>query len=106
MGNGIIDPLLKNVSSKKFLRIEPSQLNVFPELKFFKNSSLHPFHLYRLFYFKKRNPNLALKGTKGLIFLHNNWTPSQYKFMSENVFLNQDILLSKLLRKILNIKKI
>ena len=104
LGNGIIDPILSNVTDEGFLCVDSNEINVFPEIKFFQNSSLHEFYLYRSFYFQNRDPTIILNDTKGLIFLHNNWTPLVYKNMSEKDFLKQDILLSKLLLQLLNPK--
>ena len=101
LGNGIIDPIVRNINGKKYFRLDKYKMNAFPELKFFPNSSLNAIEKYKLFYFKKREPELILKEVKGIIMLHNSWTPLNYKFMSKKEFLKQDILLSKLLKKIL-----
>ena len=101
LGNGIIDPLLKNISNKKFFRLESNTINPLPERNYFKGSSLNDKEKYRLFYFQKGNPNIIFKYAKYLLLLHNSWTLEKYKNMSENEFLNQDILLSKLFQKIL-----
>ena len=96
LGNGIIDPILKNITGKKFFRLSSNKINPFPERNFLKDSPLNITEKYRLFYFQKRNPEIILKIVKHIILLHNSWTPKQYKNMTETEFLNQDILLSKL----------
>ena len=67
-----------------------------------KNSSLDNSQKYVQFYFSKRETKYVLNSNDGLIFLHNSWTPLKYKKMSENEFLKQDILLSKLLSELLD----
>ena len=104
LGNSIIDVLLKNTSGQMFFRIDRHKINAFPETKFFGNSTLNNFQRYRQFYFQKRDYNIIINESKSLLYLHNSWTPLKYKIMSEKDFLNQDILLSNLLRNILNKK--
>ena len=101
MGNGIIDNLVYNISGKQFFHIDSNKANVFPEFNYFKNDSIHPIQKYKLFYFENIDPQIILNYTKGLIFLHNSWTPLEYKNMSEKEFLKHDILLSKLLSHLL-----
>ena len=105
LGNNILDSLIKNIKENKFLHLDSNEINSFPERKSFKNYSLE-FYIkrYKSFYFTKGNPQIILNNTKGLILLHNSWTPLKYKNMSENDFLKQDILLSKLLLQILDPK--
>lgn len=100
----IIGPLLKNISEKKYIRIDSSKVNAFPEKIFFKNSSLNFKDVYKSFYFEKREPEMILQNKVDIILLHNSWTPIKYKQMSEKEFLKQDILLSKLLSKLLGEK--
>ena len=101
LGNGIIDPIVRNITNKTFFRLDKYEINALPELKFFENSSLNNIQKYKLFYFEKREPKTILNKTKGIILLHNSWTPLNYKKLSENEFLKQDILLAKLLSSIL-----
>ena len=103
LGNGIIDKIIINITSNRFLRLNKFKMNAFPELSFFGNTSLNIIEKYRLFYFQKRNPKILLENVKGIIMLHNSWTPTKYKKMSEKKFLKQDILISRLLYQILYI---
>jgi len=48
LGNQIIDPLIKNFSCNKFFRLDKNKINAFPELKYFRNSSLSVIEKYRL----------------------------------------------------------
>ena len=106
LGNGIIDKLLKNVKNKDYNGIDYRIIGVFPELTYFKNNaSINVYKAYDLFYFEKGEPQFAINNSKGLIFLHNSWTISKYKRMTKKRFLKQDILLSKLLSKLLYLQK-
>ena len=103
LGNGIVNSLINKNITNKFFRLNKDKINAFPEITFFRNTSLSPLKKYRLFYFQKREPQTALNNLKGIILLHNSWTPLKYKKMSEIQFLKEDILLSRLLSRILNI---
>ena len=105
LGNGIVDVIVKNISGKRFCRLDRNKLNIFPEITFFRNSSLNFFQRYNHFYFQNRDPQIILNVSKSLILLHNSWTPLKYKLMSEKDFLKQEILLSRLLSEILNNNK-
>lgn len=104
LGNAIIDPILKNISNKKYLRLDSNKINCFPERVGVKHTFKDNEFLYKNFYFQKGDPQTILNNTKFIILLHNSWTPSKYKKMSENEFLKQDIRLSRLLSKVLNDK--
>lgn len=57
---------------------------------------------YQDFYFTARNPETFLNKSKGILILHNSWTPKKYKNMLLEEFLHQDIMLSLLFSKLLN----
>ena len=101
LGNGILHKLVKNVTSKQFCRLDRQKMNTLPEIRFFENSSLDLIQRYKQFYFQNRDPEIILNKSKSVVMLHNSWTPMKYKLMSEKQFLNQDILLSRLLAYIL-----
>lgn len=105
LGNGIIDKLAINASKTEFYDIDRNALNVFPERTFFKNSSLNNIKKYKLFYFKNRDIHLIINNTKNILLLHNSWTPLKYKQKTKDEFLKENVLLSKLLKSLLNIKK-
>ena len=102
LGNGIVNRVININKSNKFFRLDKDKMNAFPETSFFKNTKLDPQERYRLFYFQKREAKIVLNNAKGIIMLHNSWTPSKYKKMSEIQFLKEEILLSRLLAKLLN----
>ena len=103
LGNNIIDNLLKNDNtSKNFFILDRNKLNVFPEYRLLKNSNLTQKQRYIKLYFINRAPKILFPIVKGIIMLHNSFTPNKYKNMTEKQFLKEEILLSKYLRKILN----
>jgi len=102
LGNSIIDPILNNISNNTYFRIDSQRIKAFPERIIIKNSSLTNSGKYRKFYFTKGNPQIIFNTSKYIILLHNTWTPLIYKNMTEEEFLSQDILISKLLSLILN----
>ena len=53
LGNGIIDPLLKNVSGQKFFRIDKYRMNIFFEIKNFENNIFDHRIIYKDFTFKR-----------------------------------------------------
>lgn len=97
LGNSIIDNIIYNKNKKYIFRIDINKANVFPDFKYFeKNNSITRSCKYRSFYFSKRDPRIILNYTKGIVFLHNSWTPVKYKKLSEEEILKEDILISKL----------
>ena len=105
LGNGIIDRLVKNASFNEFLRIDRYKIYAVPEYIFNKNISLSVQENYKHFYFQKGDPNIILNSSKGIILLHNSFTPPEYKNMSLNKFLKANILLARLLDNILSINE-
>jgi hypothetical protein len=102
LGNGIVDVLIKNASKKQFLRLNRHKINVFPENKKASKFSRNSIQRYQQLYFQKGDPKIILNYSNNLLLLHNSWTPIKYKKMSEQEFLNEDILLAKLFLHILN----
>ena len=105
LGNGIIDRLVKNASFNEFLRIDRYKIYAVPEYIFNKNISLSVQENYKHFYFQKGDPKIILNSSKGIILLHNSFTPPEYKNMSLNKFLKANILLARLLDNILSINE-
>ena len=89
LGNGIIDPLLKNITGKKFYGIDKEKIKVFPELIYFGNTSLNVYESYELFYFRPGDPKFVFNNSKGLIFLHNSWTNQNIKICQKMSFYNK-----------------
>lgn len=101
LGNSIIDRILLNYTNKNFFRLDRNEISAFPESILFTNTTLDIKRRYIDFYFRNGEPKILLEKVKGIILLHNSWTPMKYKAMTEEEFLNEDILLSKFFKKIL-----
>ena len=101
LGNNIVNRIITNAKTKEFLRLDRNKLNAMPELNLYKNYSQAQKYKYNLLYFRRGDPKIVLNKAKNIILLHNSWTPFKYKSMSEQEFLSQDILLSKLLSNLL-----
>ena len=107
LGNGIIDPLLRNITDpKQYSRLDKYKMGALPEIIYFGNSSLDKMERYKHFYFTKGDSKQFNYRGKGVIILHNSWTPKRYKKMTAKRFLDQNIFLSKLLSQILNISNL
>jgi hypothetical protein len=98
LGNGILDKLVNNSSEKEFKRIERDDVYALPDQIFDKKDS---YTQYINFYFSSVKTIPKLKRCKGVLYLHNSWTPRKYKKMSEKQFLRQDIVLAHLISKAL-----
>ena len=101
LGNELVDRLLNSSKGNKFFRLDKYKINAFPEINFFENTSLGADEKYKLLYFQKRETKKILDNNKGILLLHNSWTPLIYKKLTEKEFLKRDILLSRLLSQIL-----
>lgn len=96
IGNGILYKLLRNASEKEFKIIERD--DALPDQLFLKGP---PKKRYLKFYFSSVNTIPELRMCKGVLCLHNSWTPKKYKKMSKKKFLRQDIMLAHLISKVL-----
>ena len=99
LSNGILDDLVKNASEKEFKRVEIEDAFALPEQVLLKGDRIK---CYIKFYFSAKYNMSWLKKCRGVLLLHNSWTPDRFKKMNEVQFLRQDIMLAHLLSKILN----
>lgn len=100
LGNFILDSIIRDyVSDEKELKLfNWIDCNVLPEVSYYNNYQV--FNNYRDFYFNNDYSDYIFENTKGLIQLHNSWTPDEYKKMDKETFLNQNNTLAKLLKKL------
>jgi mannosyltransferase OCH1-like enzyme len=98
LGNMILEKIIKNASQKDFKSINANDKYIFLEDFFSKGSA---YKRYNDFYFTSRDPEPILSKCNGIILLHNSWTPHKYKKMSSEEFILQNILLSRLLYRLL-----
>ena len=103
LGDAILKSLLANQPKEILYSINFKKNKIYPEKNWAKEKGIiaQPEEEYRKFYFEGEYSEYALKDTKGLICLHNSWTPEKYRLMQKEEFLGQNITLSKLLNKIL-----
>ena len=98
-GNNIIDSIVER--EKNLHILDKYKINTLLETELINEQYQSPAELYKNFYFKNLDFKKALDKNKGIICLHNSWTPSEYKKLSEKEFLNQNITLSNLLNNLL-----
>ena len=60
---------------------------------------------YQNFYFENDYSQDVIKNTKGIILLHNSWTPQPFLQMNKEEFLNRNNTLSNVLKKVLSMEK-
>lgn len=103
LGNYILHKMLKTKNKKKFFSIDRMEINALPELNNKKNDNL--VENYQNFYFENDYSQDVIKNTKGIILLHNSWTPQQFLEMNEEEFLCRNNTLSNVLKKVLSMEK-
>ena len=108
LGNGIINHLLKEAKEKEFIILDWVKTNAIPEINIFRTDRIitgggnnYKIEAYHKLYFLPGDPKKIIYNNPGIIFLHNSWTEKKYKYMSKNIFLKQNIMLSSLLKIIL-----
>ncbi len=99
LGNAIIDKLINGVESNKYLPLDNNKIKAFPEIIKYPNISRR--EAYCKFWFKDNSGLTDLDEETSVISLHNSWTPKEYKKMTKNQFLSQDITLSNILKELL-----
>lgn len=99
LGNYILHKMLKTKNKKKFFSIDRMEINALQELNNKKNDNL--VENYQNFYFENDYSQDVIKNTKGIILLHNSWTPQQFLEMNEEEFLSRNNTLSNVLKTVL-----
>ena len=101
LGNSILNKYLKKGDDKICHIIKKKEIQMLPEKIYSKKTFNNQIKQYKYFYFKQTYNDEVLKNNKGMIYLHNSWTPDNYKKMSKDEFLSKNIMLSGLLKNIL-----
>ena len=99
IGNGLLNRYLK--TKYGYAKINRDEINALPENKYLGDSQ-DLIRNYQHFYFENDFSPEVMKKTKGIILLHNSWTPQKFLTMSEKEFLEQDNTLANILKIILN----
>lgn len=98
IGNGLLNRYLKTKNG--YVKINRDEINALPETKY--NGDLQNLvENYQSFYFNNDFSAQVMKETKGIILLHNSWTPRKFLVMNEREFLEQNNTLSSILKTIL-----
>ena len=104
-GNSIIPSLIQELPSKDITVVDREKVGIFPEYRSsLYTSDIAPEELYRKFYFSDSsdfNIDAVIAHNKGVIMLHNSWTPEEFKRMSEQEFLRTRVPLAQMLQHIL-----
>lgn len=100
-GNGIICPIVSSLKKHEVISLNRLKYFALPEHNFYNdgNADWHCTKKYWDFYFNNDFSTFIYENEKGIIMLHNSWTPDKYKNMSEEEFLKQDCTLSKVLKR-------
>ena len=94
---------VKTKNKKKFFSIDRMEINALPELNNKNNDNL--VENYQNFYFENDYSQDVIKNTKGIILLHNSWTPQPFLQMNEEEFLSRNNTLSNVLKTVLSMEK-
>jgi len=98
--NAVIDPLALTMSPGE-LRVFPlEEMGAFPELTGGRLPMAEFWAQYNRFYFEPGSAEGVLDHCKGMVLLHNSWTPKNFYEMDEPTFLRQDIRLVRILNKL------
>lgn len=102
--NSIIQPMANVSKEPDFVYLERSDIRCFPEAIYSENPEVDNRDDYRRFWFTEGETEekwQELARNKGIIMLHNSWTPKEFRSMSEEEFLNSGCFLAIYLKKIL-----
>lgn len=104
LGNGIINKKLHTKNKKIFYKINRDEIYALPEISYKKKNNLQNSlpENYIDFYFHNNHASEVLSQNKGIISLHNSWTPTNYKEMSKEEFLQCDNTLAGIFKYLLD----
>lgn len=104
LGNFILRKPLKTKNIKVFNSLNKLEIKALPEVNYFIDNNICKTQEqnYLDFYFGNDFSDYSLKDNKGVIYLHNSWTPEKFKKMNKEEFLKQNNTLSNILNKVLD----
>ena len=102
LGNFLLNRHIKR-HKNSFIRLNRLEINAMPELKN-KNNVQDYTQNYQEFYFENDFSDKVLDKTKGIVLLHNSWTPESFLQMNETEFLSQNNTLANTLKRVLERK--
>lgn len=98
--NSIVNPLALSLDERQLSLLDEKAFGVHPEIM----AEGHPARrsdAYREYYFRPGDPTPALEASKGLLLLHNSWSPESFRNMDESEFLRTDVRLAGILKALL-----
>ncbi len=98
-GNIIINWLSAKYNEHEFLSLDRYKYCILPDFVYYQNSPLTNKEKYLKFYFENDFSEYLYENENGIIFLHNSWTPKEYKNMGEEEFLKLDCTIAKVLKR-------
>ena len=99
LGNDILNRLI-NQPETNCLKLNRDELHAMPEFEH-AGSFKKPVKIYQKFYFESEHSDFVLRENKGIILLHNSWTPEKYKAMTKEEFLKTNNTLAQILKNTL-----
>lgn len=102
-GNAILNKYIAKASENEFHSIDRKQNNIIMEVAYWdeQKQEFSPNEQYVKYYFENDFSEYFLQKEQGLVMLHNSWTPDKYKSMGKDEFLQQNITIAKVLKKLL-----
>lgn len=73
---------------------------MFPEQIYMPDKKIDIIQKYKTFYFENDYSDKALEIPESFIFLHNSWTPEEYKEMSIEEFMSHKNTLTEVFKKL------
>ena len=98
LGNAILDKIIYGTDTSKYLPLDNNIIKALPETIYYPDISRR--EAYCKFYFKDSFHKKDFDENTSIIYLHNSWTPEEYKNMTTQEFLNQDITLANILKEL------
>lgn len=102
LGNSILNPLVYGLrDNKKYVNyLYSNDVKCFPEQIYMPDKKIDIIQKYKTFYFENDYSDKALEIPESFIFLHNSWTPEEYKEMSIEEFMSHKNTLTEVFKKL------
>jgi len=98
--NLIVDPLVSTMRPEELRVLPLGEIGAFLELSDGKIPMAEYWAAYNNYYFQPGAVEGALDRCKGIVMLHNSWTPPEFMAMSERDFLRSGCRLSRILAEL------
>ncbi len=98
LGNSILKQLFKTKNKHEYYSINKIEINAFPEIN--KKTMDSADENYKNFYFNNDFSTEVLNSERGIILLHNSWTPKEVLNMPKDKFFEMNCTLSNILKSL------